>query len=95
MVHCQGLLVASVAFNMVKLCVNCGARWQQSKLGLCRRCERKLGADLRNTQERERDAIERRRAEALNLERATYTPAAKREIRVGGQTFIVQWDGSR
>lgn len=84
-------------FNSVTLCVNCGLRWQQSaRLRLCRRCERTVSADMRNTQARERDRLEQQRQDAAARACAVpYTPPATREIEVDGQTFTAVWDWSQ
>lgn len=43
-------------------CTRCGERWRQSKLGLCRQCERALGIEAEGQLERERKRLQKQRA---------------------------------
>jgi len=83
-----------------QFCINCGVRWSQSKLGLCRQCERSTAADLRSTIQRERDQVARRRRKLELLERVNAANfaawrASKQYDRVAdGVEYTVVWHGA-
>jgi hypothetical protein len=59
-------------------CTRCGLRWSQSKLGLCRSCERDVGIIL-SSQERDREALARQQEALAALERVQ-RPRIEREV---------------
>jgi hypothetical protein len=75
------------------MCSRCGERWEQSRHGLCRRCEREAGIDVDNGVERERlHVIRMKAAEAAKLAaagRASYQPPQTYSVVIGGQEFDV------
>jgi len=74
-------------------CLACGEKYRQDASGFCRGCAQRIGGDLRHTQDREREALERQRARRLTAEAAR--PAAPtREVTIAGQTYLVIFDGS-
>lgn len=78
-----------------RMCVLCGERWAQSKLGLCRKCERATGADLRSTFERERDQVRAIEAATPKPKPAPVAMGPMREVTIDGRTYVVLWDGAR
>jgi predicted amidophosphoribosyltransferase len=78
------------------LCNACQQRWSQSRLGLCRRCERETGADDRTLFERERETLERQRARRPAAAPAPVPAPQSLYVRqVDGVEFDVVWDGRR
>ncbi len=79
-----------------RMCLVCAERWAPSALGLCRKCARATGADLRNTQERDRDRFivrqqERPALPALGISK----PAVLYELQIDGHHYEVRWNGAR
>jgi hypothetical protein len=67
-----------------RMCSRCGERWEQSKHGLCRRCEREAGIDVEPSIERERRHVIR-----LKAEEAARLAAAGRAKYQAPQTYSV------
>jgi hypothetical protein len=80
--------------GVARLCVNCGKRWQQSRLRLCRTCERLLSADLRRVLERDCAWLEDERVAQIATERKVVVVRPSREIVVDGTVWEVMWDGA-
>jgi len=49
-------------------CTRCLTRWRQSKLGLCRRCEKELGIEAEGNLERDRLRLERQREKVVKVD---------------------------
>lgn len=73
-----------------RMCVNHPAKWAQSKLGLCRECERAAG-DERDNKAREAEVVARR-SRQKHVEPPAF--AGYREIHYRGIAYLVIWDGS-
>ncbi len=75
-------------------CDHCGIRWPQSRLGLCRRCERTLGVDDRSIFERDQARRERAQARWESLYHAAPVNSSRRTVAVNGVEYEIIWDGS-
>lgn len=80
----------------MRACQRCGWRWQQSKLRLCRTCERETGTDTRSIFQRERDRMDRvaTRVERLRVVVVT-PPSILRTVTIENRQYDVVWDGCR
>ncbi len=95
----------------MRRCRSCGIRWQQTVIGLCRRCVRTAQSRAAIAQYRREDRETQRQAqrahEAMNLEQViahrvppspTGQPAVTapaRTVIVGARAYEVVWDGTR
>lgn len=59
-------------------CTKCHTRWRQSKLGLCRRCERELGIEAEGTAAREKERVEKTAAKLALTQREFRNPIERK-----------------
>lgn len=71
-----------------RTCRVCGLRWMQSRLVLCRSCERAHG-DRRTTQDRDRERLARRHPPPV----PAHNVAPRRVVEIQGEAFEVVWGG--
>jgi hypothetical protein len=74
------------------LCTCCGVRWKQGRRGLCRRCERQLAGDTRNTVAREAEVVGRQQR-YLELKKREYQRPPRFRV-VDGVEYQIQFDGT-
>ena len=78
-----------------RLCDRCHERSAQSRLGICRRCQRELG-DTRTLFEREAESVARQHArfKGGKIPLEDLVPRPDKILTIAGVDYYVVWDGA-